>query len=230
MEFKKLSIIIPSYNEAATLPEIISRVEAVDLGVAKEIIIVDDGSSDGTEKLLANYVDKYKIIRHENNQGKGAAVRSGIAVATGDYIVIQDADLEYDPEDIKKMVVAANEGAEVIYGSRRLGLVRKKNVKAGWLYYIGGVMLTTVANLLYGINITDEPTGYKMVKKEVLAKLNLKCEGFEFCPEITAKIARLKIPIKEVPISYQPRSKMQGKKIKFKDAIIAVWTLLKYRL
>lgn len=231
MLIKKLSIVIPVYNEKNTIAELLNKVEAVDLGaIEKEIIIVDDGSKDGTRDILKNFENKYKVICQPKNMGKGAAVRAGFAVASGDFVVIQDADLEYDPNDFKKMLALAGEkNADVIYGSRRLGSAGKKNEKAGWSYYLGGVFLSFLTNLLYGTKITDEPTCYKMVSKKVLDKIKLEADGFEFCPEITAKICRLKIPIYEVPISYFPRSAQEGKKIKWKDGFIAVWTLIKNR-
>lgn len=231
MKINKLSIVVPVFNEKNTIELILKKLEEVDFGqTQKEIIVVDDGSRDGTSKVLKKYQSKYKVIYHLKNLGKGAAVRSGFGQASGDYVIIQDADLEYNPQDIKRMIaLAEKEGIEVVYGSRRVGLAKKENPKAGWLYYLGGAFLSSLTNLLYGTKITDEPTCYKMVSRQVLQKIKLKANGFEFCPEITAKIARLKIPIYEVPISYQPRSKKQGKKIKIKDGLMAIWTLIKYR-
>jgi hypothetical protein len=145
-------------------------------------------------------------------------------------MVVQDADLEYNPADFREMIKLADEkDAQVVYGSRRLGLVKKKNPSAGWFYHLGGTFLTISTNFLYGTKITDEPTCYKMVSKNVLSRINLKANGFEFCPELTAKIARLKIPIFETPISYYPRNKKEGKKIRLKDGIVAIWTLIKYK-
>lgn len=231
MKINKLSIIIPAYNEEATIEKILDILDKTDLdGISKEIIVVDDGSSDGTRDILKKYESKHKIFYHEKNQGKGAAVRTGLKMISGDYVVIQDADLEYDPSDFKKMLNCAIEKkAEVIYGSRRLGKI--KSPTAGWSYYLGGVFLTFLTNFLYGTNITDEATCYKMFSRNVLDKINLRSIGFEFCPEITAKIARLKIPIVEVPISYNPRSSKDGKKIKkVRDGSIAVWTLVRHRI
>jgi dolichol-phosphate mannosyltransferase len=229
MIFKKLSIIIPAYNEEKTILEVIARVLEVDLGeVEKEIIIVDDGSSDKTAELLKNHPN-LKIIFHERNKGKGAAMRSGIKEATGDYIISQDADLEYDPEDIRSLIEKAREHeAAAVYGSRRLD--KGKNPKAGHSYYLGGVLLSWLTNILHGTGITDEPTCYKLVKREVLEKFEIEANGFEYCPEITAKIARLGHKIHEVPISYNPRSRAEGKKIKFKDAVVAAWVLVKFRM
>jgi len=231
MGLKKLSIIIPVYNEENTIKMILSKLEALDLGIIeKEIVIVDDGSRDGTREILKGYEQKHRIIYHQKNFGKGAAVRTGYRHALGDCLIIQDADLEYEPEDIKIILeYALKNNADVVYGSRRLESANKKNPAAGWHYYWGGVFLSVLANLLYGTKITDEPTGYKMVSRDVLARIDLVANGFEFCPEITAKIARLGIQIHEVPISYKPRSKNEGKKIKLKDGLIAIWTLIKYR-
>jgi glycosyltransferase involved in cell wall biosynthesis len=200
------------------------------LGVEKEIIVVNDGSSDNSREVLDRYADRFIIIHHSKNQGKGAGVATGYRVATGDYVVVQDADLEYDPNDLRRLIdEAENNNAEVVYGSRRLGLSRKKSPKAGWIYYLGGVYLTWLTNLLYRANITDEATCYKMVSKPVLDKISIKATGFEFCPEITAKICRQGVKIHEVPISYIPRSQEEGKKIKFRDGLVAIWTLIKYR-
>lgn len=228
-QIKKLSIVVPVYNEKNTIETILSRLEYVDLGMEKEIIVVDDGSKDGTRDILKKYESKHKILYHEKNQGKGSAVRTGLKNTSGDYIVIQDADLEYNPSDFKRMLeYAKTNNAEVVYGSRRLG--KGKSPTAGWQYYLGGVFLTFLTNLLYGTKITDEATCYKMISRNVLNKFSLHSAGFEFCPEITAKIARRKIPIHEISIDYTPRSKKEGKKIKLKDGLIAVWTLIKYRI
>ncbi|MFA6593807.1 MAG: glycosyltransferase family 2 protein [Candidatus Buchananbacteria bacterium] len=230
MKINKLSIVIPAYNEAKTIEAILQRVAEADLGVAKEIIVINDGSSDNSKEVLDRYRDKYVIIHFSQNQGKGAGVAAGYQVATGDYIVVQDADLEYDPNDLKKLInEVENCGAQAVYGSRRLGLTRKKSPKAGWFYYLGGVYLTWLTNFLYGTAITDEATCYKMVSKQVLDKINIKAKGFEFCPEVTAKISRQGVKIYEVPISYIPRSQEEGKKIKLRDGLIAIWTLIKYR-
>ena len=227
----KLSIIVPVFNEKNTIAEILKRIEAADLGVEKEIIIVDDFSTDGTRELLAPYELKYKIIYHKKNYGKGRALRSGFVAATGEVIVIQDADLEYDPNDFKAMIKLMNEaGAQVVYGSRRLHHNYFESRHSGHIFALGGILLTWLTNFLYQINITDEPTCYKMFKAELLKSLDLECERFEFCPEVTAKITKRGIKIHEVPISYYPRHKNEGKKINWRDFIEAVWTLLKYKL
>lgn len=230
MRINKLSIIIPVFNEISTIERMLDILEKTDLGeVAKEIIVVDDGSRDGTREILKEYETRHKILYHEINQGKGAAVRTGLKNMSGDYAVIQDADLEYNPGDFKRMLeYAMVNSAEVVYGSRRLG--KGKSPTAGWQYYLGGVFLTFLTNLLYGTKITDEATCYKMFSRDTLSKINLCSDGFEFCPEITAKIARRKIIIHEIPIDYTPRSRSEGKKIKLKDGFIAAWTLLKYKI
>lgn len=228
-EENKLSIIIPVYNEKGTIREIIKKIEQVHFPIPKEIIIVDDGSTDGTREILESVRDQYKIVLHEKNKGKGAAIRTGIKKVTGSYVVIQDADLEYDPADLAKMLKKMiADDLEVLYGSRQLS--RKKNEKAGWTYYLGGQFLTVLTNVLYGQAITDEPTCYKMFKTDLLKKLPLTCERFEFCPEVTALVAREGIKIPEIGISYHPRSKEEGKKIKWHDGWEAIATLIKYRI
>jgi len=226
----KLSILIPVYNEKNTILELLRRIEAVDLNnlsFKKEIIIVDDCSSDGTLDILDGLGDKYKIIYHSKNQGKGAAIKTGLNYVSGDYIIIQDADLEYDPKDYKTLLeYVLKNNAEVVYGSRNL---KPENKKSSLLYYSGGVFLTFLANILYGLKLSDEPTCYKLFKTKILKNIPLKSKGFEFCPEITAKIAKRGIKIHEVPINYYPRSKKEGKKIKWSDGLKAAWTLIKYK-
>lgn len=224
----KLSIIIPVFNEKNTIKQILEKVESVDLGnMEKEIIIVDDGSTDGTKEILSNLQKNYKIIYHNKNMGKGAAIRSGIKEATGDIITIQDADLEYDPNDYKKLVQPIIENkASVVYGSR---ILNKDNKYVSLIYGWGGKLVTAFANWLYWTNLTDEPTCYKVFRADVLKNLDLKCRGFEFCPEVTAKTLKAGHKILEIPISYNPRSTKQGKKIKYRDGLIAIWTLLKYK-
>lgn len=203
-----LSVIMPVYNERDTLNEILNRVQAVPL--KKEIIIVDDGSMDGTREILKGIkTANIKVIFHEKNQGKGSAIKTGLREATGDVVIIQDADLEYEPMDYLKLIPIIQSGeAQVVYGSRTLG----SNKRSYHRYYWGGQFITLVTNILYGTKITDEPTCYKMFKKEVINRIQLDCTGFEFCPEVTAKVARLGYTIHEVPISYHPRSFEEGKK------------------
>ncbi|MEK7154430.1 MAG: glycosyltransferase family 2 protein [Patescibacteria group bacterium] len=226
----KLSIIIPVFNEKNTVAEILKKIETADLGVEKEIIIVDDFSTDGTREILKTAENKFKVFYHDKNFGKGMALRTGFKEMTGDLAVIQDADLEYDPNDFKILLnKIVDEDLQVVYGSRRLNRSYLKERHSGHLFAIGGILLTWLTNFLYGTNITDEPTCYKMFRTDLLKNIDLKCVRFEFCPEITAKIAKQGIKIQEVPINYYPRHKNEGKKINWKDALEAVWTLLKYR-
>jgi len=226
----KLSIIIPAYNEEKTLKDLLNKViESDTRNVSKEIIIVDDCSTDNTKNILKNLKAKnIKVIYHKKNIGKGEAIRTGISAVTGDIIIIQDADLEYDPNDYYSLIKPIiDKEALVIYGSRQLKKENKKH--SGYSFYFGGVVLTLITNLLYGIKITDEPTCYKVFRADILKNLNLKCKRFEFCPEVTAKVAKKGIKIYELPISYFPRHVKEGKKIRWKDGIEAIWTLIKYR-
>jgi glycosyltransferase involved in cell wall biosynthesis len=224
----KLSVVMPTYNEEQTIQEIVEKVLAVN--VDKEIIIVDDGSRDRTRQILRErYMGRngLNVIFHEQNRGKGAAVRTGIANATGDIILIQDADLEYDPNDYPKLVrPIIEEGADVVYGSRRKGTnFRHKytlNLFAAWL-------LSVMSNILFGLNLTDEPTCYKVFKAGIIKSIQFNGDGFEWEPEVTAKLGKRKVKIQEVPISYYSRTIKEGKKIKWMDGVKAVWTLIKYR-
>lgn len=221
----KLSVIIPVYNEKKTILKILEKVLKVP--VEKEVIIVDDGSNDGTTEILKEIKDeRVKVIFKEKNEGKGAAIREGLKYMTGDVFVVQDADLEYDPMDwIKMLKLMEEKNASVVFGSRILG----KSKKSSFVFYLGGRILSILANFLYNAQITDEPTCYKMIKRDVINSINLKCKRFEFCPEITAKVRKLGYKIYEVPISYNPRTIKEGKKIRWKDGLIAIWTLIKYR-
>jgi len=225
-----LSVLIPAFNEKNTISEILKRINEVDLkdlGFDKEIIIVDDGSKDGTVDILKGLGDGYKIIYHLKNQGKGAAIGTGLKEVSGDYLIIQDADLEYDPRDYRKLLeTALKNDAEVVYGSR---LANSQNKFSHVSYYLGGLFLNFATNFLYGTKITDESTGYKLFKTEVIKSIPLKCQRFEFCPEVTAKVAKKGIKIYETPINYYPRHIKEGKKIKWRDGVIALWTLIKYK-
>jgi glycosyltransferase involved in cell wall biosynthesis len=237
MKKVKLSVIIPAYNEKGTILSILKKVENADIGKnTKEIIIVDDFSKDGTRNILKKLKKikrnakniKYKILFHEKNYGKGHAIKTGLKSATGDIILIQDADLEYDPKDYKNLIEPIISGkAKVVYGSRRLNKKNKQYSKLSFM--LGGIVITWVTNILFLIHITDEPTCYKVFKADVIKKIKINGEKFEWEPEITAKIAKQRIRIYEVPIKYYPRSPEEGKKIKWKDGLEAIWTLIKYR-
>ena len=225
----KLSIIIPVYNEEQHIQKVISQVRNAPIKIAKEIIIVDDGSTDQTRRILRKYQQKppVKIIFLDHNYGKGKAIRTGIAVATGEIILIQDADLEYFIEDYPKLLEPIIKGqAQIVYGSRFKGQIQNMR----WTNWLANKILALTANLLYGVNISDEATAYKAFKSKVLKSVSLKCQRFEFCPEVTAKLAKRGYKIYEVPIKYRARDAKGGKKIKLKDAFEAFWTLLKYRL
>jgi len=217
---------MPVYNEIGTVQEIIRRVQAVD--IEKEIIVVDDGSTDGTRTVLQQFQDQQiKVLFHGTNRGKGAAIRTALEHVTGDLVIIQDADLEYDPQDYAALLQPFSmPEVSVVYGSRNL---LPTNRRSSLAFYWGGVFLSWLANLLYGARITDEATGYKAFRREVLEKISLECQGFEFCAEVTAKICRAGYRIVEVPIRYSPRSVREGKKISSKDGFVAIYTLLKYR-
>jgi glycosyltransferase involved in cell wall biosynthesis len=231
---KILSIIIPVYNEEATLEQLLEKVIRLELinGAGKEIIVVNDCSRDRSEAIAREVIARHpqasiRYARHEANAGKGMAIRTGLELVTGDYVVIQDADLEYDPEDFNLLLsyLICND-AKVVYGSRFLN---RGNTHSYRTFYLGGRLVSLVANLLYRQHLTDEPTCYKMFDAALLKSIPLQCTGFEFCPEVTAKVAKLKYQITELPIRYYPRSIGEGKKIKWYDGIEAIWVLLKYR-
>jgi dolichol-phosphate mannosyltransferase len=222
-----LSIIMPVYNERDTVRGVIDAVLSAPLSLDKELIIVDDGSTDGTTEVLkAMDLASVKVVIQETNQGKGAAIRRGLREVTGDIVIIQDADMEYDPRDYQKLVDPIIAGAKVVYGSRQLG----NNTFSYRRFYFGGLFLSWLTNLLYGSRITDEPTCYKVFRKDIIDSIDLKCKRFEFCPEITAKVLKRGIEIIERPISYRPRSISEGKKIRWTDGLEAIFTLLRYRL
>ena len=220
----KLSVIIPVYNERDTVLEAISRVRAVPL--EKELIVVDDASTDGTPDLVEPLVGPdLKLIRQPHNRGKGAAIRRALEEVTGEVVVIQDADLEYDPADLPALLapIAAGE-AEVVYGTRAPEFRGMR-----WQNRLFNHLAAALTNLLYRAGISDEATCYKMFRTEVVRAIPLRCERFEFCPEVTAKVRKRGIRIQEVPVYYQARSLSAGKKIRWWDGVEALWTLVKYR-
>jgi len=223
----KLSVIIPVYNEVHNIQEILKRVQATSL--ASEIVVVDDNSNDGTRDLLQKLdgKDSLRVILHDRNQGKGAAVRTGLHAARGDLLLIQDADLEYSPHDYPALLNPIDEGiADVVYGSRFLGGPRRATM---FWHMIANILLTFLTNILFDAILSDMETGYKVFRREVLDGMKLRSNRFNFEPEFTAKVLKRHYRIYEVPISFNPRDYSEGKKIKFHDALDAVWTLLKYR-
>lgn len=227
-----LSVIIPVYNEVRTINQIINKVLNVKIQY-KEIIIVDDHSTDGTKKELENYKNNnlLKILHHKKNKGKGACLITAIPYLTGDYVIIQDADLEYEPNDFVHFIRLINKNPEikVMFGSR---VLNRRIIQKGFMVkfrIFANYVLTTLSNLLNNQNLTDAHTCYKLMKVEVMKKLNLSHQDFSVCPEITTKLSRLNYKIIEIPISYIGRNYSDGKKIQFKDAILAVYTLIKFR-
>jgi glycosyltransferase involved in cell wall biosynthesis len=220
-------VIVPVYNERNTVAEIVRQMRAVELPIAREIVIVDDGSDDGTRDVLSQLADStVHVVQHPNNRGKGAAIRTGLAQVTGDLVLIQDADLEYDPEDWPKLISPILKGrARVVYGSRFTG--ERRNML--FLHWVGNRFLSLVTNVLYNTTLSDMETCYKLFDRELIDSIKLRCERFEFEPEVTAKILRRGIRIYEVPISYSGREFDEGKKITWRDGVVAVTTLIKYR-
>ncbi len=224
----KLSIVIPVYNEKNTIEKIIGRVQNVNLELDKEILLVDDGSTDGTQEILRKLeTDEVKIFIHEKNQGKGKALQTGFSKASGDFVIIQDADLEYDPKEYPQLLAPLLDGrADAVYGSRFLGGPHR--VLFFW-HYLGNKMLTTFSNMLSNLNLTDMETCYKVFRKEILDKITLKSKRFGIEPEITLKLAKLKCRIYEVPISYSGRDYSEGKKIGWKDGIAAIFHIIRFK-
>lgn len=222
----KLSVIIPVYNEVHTILKIIQKVREVPLD--KEILVVDDGSTDGTRDLLRESGEGIELFCHETNQGKGAAIRTAIPHLTGDLVVIQDADLEYDPSEYSKLISPIVNGkADVVYGSRFLGGPHR--VLLFW-HSIGNKIVTALSNMLTNLNLTDIETGYKIFRAEVLKGIRIESNRFGFEPEITAKIAKMGWRIYEIPISYWGRDYTEGKKISWTDGLAAIYWILKYNL
>jgi len=225
----KLSIVMPVYNEAKSIMKAIDTIKSTKIDLEKEIIIVDDGSKDGTSGILrAIKDDMVKIYYHEKNQGKGAALKTGFSNATGDIVIIQDADLEYDPGEYESLLnPIINHDADVVYGSRLSG-GKPARMHMFW-HKVGNSVLTFLTNILYNTTITDMETGYKVFKKKVIDGLNVKSKDFSVEPEITAKICKKKYNVYEVPISYYGRTYSEGKKIRWHHGISAIWALIKYK-
>lgn len=226
----KVSIIMPAYNEVSTIAEIIGKVLAVNAGVSKEIIIVDDASADGTRDVLNRYCDvkDVRVICHEKNRGKGAAIRTALLHVTGDIVVIQDADLEYDPQDLPRLIRPIASGkADVVYGNRFHG--EEHRVLYFW-HSVGNTVLTLACNMLTNLNLSDMEVGYKAFRTDILRRIRLQSDRFGFEPEVTAKLAKLGCRFFEVPISYYGRTYAEGKKITWKDGIAAFWFILRFRI
>ena len=227
----KLSIIIPAYNEAGTICEVLTSLEAVRFPVDHEVVIVDDASLDRTREVITQYSGSGKPVRlftNPGNLGKGSSVRRGLAEALGDIVIVQDVDLEYDPRDIPALIQPIVDGkAEAVYGTRFRR--RRWPEKMAFQNWVANKVLNTAANLLFRAQLTDVSCGYKAVRTDLLRSLALRCRGFEFCFEVTAKLKNRGVRIEELPISYEARNRKEGKKIRHKDFFIALWTLLRYR-
>jgi glycosyltransferase involved in cell wall biosynthesis len=229
----RLSILIPAYQEEATIGDVLRQVRAVpveDLGITKEIIVVDDGSADDTAARVERAKEgdaRVVLVRHPQNRGKGAAIRTALGVARGEVCLIQDADLEYSVEDYRALVEPLRAGAQVVYGSRFLQRAWPEGMRPA--NFVANKLLTAAANLLYGHHISDEATCFKLFRTDLLRRLDLECDGFEFCPEVTAKVGLAGVTIVEVPIRYTARSAAAGKKVRWTDGVRAMRTLVKYR-
>ena len=225
----KLSIIIPVLNEEETIGTVLQNLLLLDLPAEKEIIAVDDGSTDSSSAIINSMASSHSTIKAvycKNRQGKGKAIQKAIPHITGDMVIIQDADLEYDTADYKSLIqhIISNK-ADIVFGSRFLGSIN--NMK--FQYLLANKILTITANLIYGLSLTDEATAYKLFKTDIFKRFDIRSKGFEFCPEVVAKSARMNCRIMEIPVSYHARNSREGKKIKWYDAFTAVYTLLKYR-
>jgi glycosyltransferase involved in cell wall biosynthesis len=225
--YRKLSVIVPIYNERNTVAEIVRRMRSVELDVDLEVVLVDDGSDDGTRALLPQLADStVRIVKHDRNRGKGAAIRTGLANATGDMVLVQDADLEYDPDEWPKLLAPMQKGrAAVVYGTRFRGERRAMPLSV-WL---GNRILVGAANVLYNTTLSDVETGYKLFDRGLLDRLHLTADGFDFEPEVTARVLRAGERIYEVPVSYTGRARHEGRKITWRDNATALWTLIKCR-
>lgn len=228
----KLSIVVPVYNEAMMISQAIEKIQKVGLGgLEKEIIIVDDYSTDGTKEELSKFksVNNIKILYHDKNSGKGAALRTGFDAVTGDFVIVQDADLEYDPQDYPRLLKPLlDDKADVVYGSRFTG-TEPHRVLFFW-HYFGNLFLTALSNIMTNLNLTDTESCYKAFRSGILRQIKLKEDRFGFDPEFTAKISKLKLRIYEVGISYFGRTYAEGKKINWKDGLVVIWCILKYNL
>lgn len=237
-QVKRVSIVIPVFNEQQTIKRLLAKVEAAVVGgLEKEIIVVDDGSTDGTRKILEKWLKergqkglKKRGLFKIRNEGKGMSLRRGFALASGEVVIVQDADLEYDPKDYERLLEPVVSGrAKVVYGSRML--IKGKMQHGGMVFFVGGQLINWLTNRLYKLKLTDEATGYKVFRVEVLEAISLKCKRFEFCPEFTAKLSLAGIEIKEIPLTYyKGRTTKEGKKIHWRDGAEAVWTLVSCRI
>jgi glycosyltransferase involved in cell wall biosynthesis len=222
----EISVVVPVFNERETIAEIVGRVRRALEGREAEIVIVDDGSTDGTREVLRS-LDGIRLIEHDRNRGKGAALRTGFAAAAGDVVIVQDADLEYDPRDYPKLLEPIEDGrADVVFGSRFLGGPHR--VLFFW-HYMANKLLTALSNIFTNLNLSDMETGYKVFRRTVLQRIRLRCDRFNFEPEITAKVAKARCRVYEVPISYSGRTYDEGKKIGMRDGLSALWAIIKFR-
>jgi glycosyltransferase involved in cell wall biosynthesis len=222
----KISVVIPVFNERETISEILSRVRRALDGKDSELVVVDDGSTDGTREALRS-IAGIRLIEHAQNQGKGAALRTGFAAASGDVVIVQDADLEYDPRDYPKLLEPIEDGrADVVFGSRFLGGPHR--VLFFW-HYLANKLLTWLSNMFTNLNLSDMETGYKVFRRSVLERISVRSDRFNFEPEITAKVAKIRCRVYEVPISYSGRTYDEGKKIGWRDGVSALWSIIKFR-